>query len=211
MSLCPTCKAQEETYDHLVQCGHPSHAGWKSALRTDLLKYTQETHCHVIMQDILITGIHHWIHHRFPHHWHELITSQSNISWKQHILGRFSTKWTAFHHQHLQQNHFPLSDFNHGPIWLSKIVTIIWTHCHQLWESRNKDKHGRDSDMEKKDSFRAGTEIDGCAVLKTKMLPIRPNKMVLPNMIRRSHSLCLQQQQGWLATYDPMISMTETE
>jgi hypothetical protein len=43
MSLCPTCKAQdEETYGHLLQCGHPtSHVvGWKSALRTDLLKYT---------------------------------------------------------------------------------------------------------------------------------------------------------------------------
>jgi hypothetical protein len=53
MSLCPTCKAQEETYDQLWQCCHPSHVGWKSALlHTDLLKYTQETHCHVIMQDI---------------------------------------------------------------------------------------------------------------------------------------------------------------
>jgi hypothetical protein len=153
MSLCPTCEAQEETYaDHLLQCCHPIHVGWKSAFRTNLLKYTQETHCHVIMQDILITGIHHWIHqlpfptHHFPHHWHELITSQSNIGWKQLLLGRFSTKWTAFHRQHLQQNHLTLSDFNHGPIWLSKIVTIIWTHCHQLWESRNKDKHGHDSD-----------------------------------------------------------------
>jgi hypothetical protein len=82
-----------------MQCGHPSRAGWKSALLTDLLKYTQETHCHVIMQDILITGIHHWIHqlpfptHRFPHYWHKLITSQSNISWKQLLLGRFATMY----------------------------------------------------------------------------------------------------------------------
>jgi hypothetical protein len=159
------------------------------------------------MQDILITGIHHWIHHRFPHHWHELITSQSNISWKQHILGRFSTKWTAFHHQHLQQNHLPLSDFNHGPIWLSKIVTIIWTHCHQLWESRNKDKHGRDSDTKKKDSFRAGTEMDGSAVpIKPRCYPSGQTKWFYPTLedhIAKEPSL--QQQQGWLATYDPMI------
>jgi hypothetical protein len=75
-SLRPTCKAQEETYDHFLQCDHPSLAGWKSALHIDLLKYTQEKHCHVIIQDILITGIHHWIHqlpfptNHFPHHWH---------------------------------------------------------------------------------------------------------------------------------------------
>jgi hypothetical protein len=74
--FCPTCKAQEETYDHLLQCSHPSHVGLKSALRTTLLQYTQETH------------------------------------------------------------------FNHGEIWLSRMITIIWNHCHRLWESRNKDKHG---------------------------------------------------------------------
>jgi hypothetical protein len=52
--------------------------------------------------------------------------------------------------QHLQQNHLTLTDSNHGPIWLSKMVTIIWTHCHHLWESRNKDKHGHDSETQKK-------------------------------------------------------------
>jgi hypothetical protein len=43
-----------------------------------------------------------------------------------------------------------LADFNHGKIWLSKMITIIWTHCHQLWESRNTDKHGHDSEMQQK-------------------------------------------------------------
>jgi hypothetical protein len=150
MSLCPTCNAQEETYDHLFQCSNPSCSGWKSGRCTALLMYTKETHSHTIMQHIPITGIHHWIHHlsfpthRFSHHWHELIPSQSNIGWKQLLLGGFSNKWTAFHCQNLQQNHLTLNDFNHGEIWLSKMITIIWTHCHQLWESRNKDKHGHD-------------------------------------------------------------------
>jgi hypothetical protein len=48
------------------------------ALHTALLKYTKETHCHVIMQDILmITGIHHWIHHQeeLPFRFDFLITT----------------------------------------------------------------------------------------------------------------------------------------
>jgi hypothetical protein len=108
------------------------------------------------MQDILITGIHHWLHqlpfptHCFPHHWQELITSQANIGWKQLLLGRFSTNWTAFHLRHLQQNHLTITDFNHGTIWLSKMITIIWNHCHNLWESRKNDTHGDDSETQKK-------------------------------------------------------------
>jgi hypothetical protein len=43
-----------------------------------------------------------------------------------------------------------------------------------------------------KESFRTGAEMDGCDVpIKTKMLTIRQNKAVLPN-IRRSHSQRIQ-------------------
>jgi hypothetical protein len=216
MSLCPTCEAQEETYDHLLQCGHPSRVvGWKLALRTALLKYTKETHCHIIMQDILITGIHHWIHelpfpsHRFPHqHWQELITSQANIGWKQLLLGRFSTKWMAYHHQHLQQNHLTLTDFNHGEIWLRKMITIIWTHCHQLWESRNTDKHGHDSTTQRKILLeQVQRRMAVMYQLISRCYPADQTKWffypTLEEHIAKEPSL--QQQQGWVTTYEPMI------
>jgi hypothetical protein len=171
------------------------------------------------MQDILITGIHHWIHelpfptHRFPHHWHELITSQSNIGWKQLLLGRFSTKWTAYHRQHLQKNHLTLSDFNHGPIWLSKIVPIIWTHCHQLRESRNKDKHCHDSEMQKKILLQqVPHQRWWMAVMyqfKPRCYPSDQTTWFYPTLddhIAKEPSL--QQQQGWLTSYEPMIQLS---
>jgi hypothetical protein len=158
-----------------------------------------------------LSRIHHWIHqlpfptHQCPHHWQELITSQSNIGWKQLLLGRFSTKWTAFHCQHLQQNYLTLSYFNQGPIWLRKVVTIIWTHYHQLWESRNKDKHN--SEMQEKILLEQVRQwIAVMYQLKSRCYPADQTKWFYPTLedhIAKEPSL--QQQQGWLTTYEPMI------
>jgi ribonuclease HI len=48
---CPTCQEHNETYDHLFQCRHPSRAGWKNQIRATLIKFTDETNCHHLLQD----------------------------------------------------------------------------------------------------------------------------------------------------------------
>jgi hypothetical protein len=34
-------------------------------------------------------------------------------------------------------------------LWLSTLITRIWNHCYALWDSRNKDKHGHDTESER--------------------------------------------------------------
>jgi hypothetical protein len=75
------------------------------------------------MQGIHITGIHHWIHQLpFPTH-------------------QFCHHWQLITSQ---------AKIGRKQLLLGRFSIIIWTHCHQLWESRNKDKHGHDSEMQKK-------------------------------------------------------------
>jgi hypothetical protein len=96
-----------ETYGHLFQCYHPSRVGWKSQLKATLIKFMDETNSHHLLQDILVTRIHNWIHglpfptNQYPPDWQELIDSQSQIGWKQLLLGRFSVKWLEYQAQHL--------------------------------------------------------------------------------------------------------------
>jgi hypothetical protein len=74
---CPTCQEHRETYDHLFQCCHPSRAGWKSQLKATLIKFTDDTNSHHLLQDILVTGINNWINGlpfpttQYPPDWHE--------------------------------------------------------------------------------------------------------------------------------------------
>jgi hypothetical protein len=149
---CPTCQEHRETYNHLFQFCHPSRAGWKSQLKATLIKFTDDTNSHHLLQDILVTGIHNWIHRlpfpmtQYPPDWHELIDSQSQIGWKQLLLGRFSVKWLEYQAQHLRINKIPFTNFDHGIVWLSTLIIKIWNHCYTLWEFRNKDKHGHDTE-----------------------------------------------------------------
>jgi hypothetical protein len=32
---------------------------------------------------------------------------------------------------------------------MSTLIIRIWNHCYTLWESRNKDKHGHDTESER--------------------------------------------------------------
>jgi hypothetical protein len=133
--------------------------GWKTQLKATLIKFTDETNCHHLLQDILVTGIHNWIHglpfptNQYPPDWQELIDSQSQIGWKQLLLGRFSVKWLVEHQaqHHLRINKILFTNFNHGPVWfLSTLIIRIWNHCYMLvWESRNKDKHGHDTETKR--------------------------------------------------------------
>jgi hypothetical protein len=203
---CPTCREHSETYDHLFQCCHPSHAGWKTQLKATLIKFTDETNSHHLLQDILVTGIHNWIHglpfptDQYPPDWQELIESQSQIGWKQLLLGQFSVKWLEYQAQHFRINNITFTNFNHGPLWLSTLIIMIWNHCYALWESRNKDKHGHALLEQVQQRMAVLYE------LKNRCFPSDRSKWFHPalaeHITKEPH---LYQQQAWLETYEPMI------
>jgi hypothetical protein len=158
----------------------------KSQLKAILIKFTADTNSHHLLQNILVTGIHNWINGlpfpmtQYPPDWHELIDSQSQIGWKQLLLGSFSVKWLEYQAQHLRINKIPFTNFNHGVVWLSTLIIKIWNHCYTLWESRNEDKH--------------------------ELPDVDPNwfHSTLEEHITKEPNL--YQQQAWLETYKPMIS-----
>jgi hypothetical protein len=51
--------------------------GWKTQLKATLIKFMDETNSHHLLQDILVTGIHNWIHglpfptNQYPPDWQE--------------------------------------------------------------------------------------------------------------------------------------------
>ena len=213
---CPTCQAHDETFDHFFHCSHSSRQSWKSDMRKELLQYTDKTQTCVALQEILLTGIHSWLYqlpfpdNQFSPQWQELITSQSDIGWKQLLMGRFSNKWTELQYKHLKQQRKPITNTNHGTIWLSSIINIIWTHCHLLWEARNKDKHGHDTEAEKqKIQEQVQRRMTVLYELKSRCFPTDQRKWFHPTLATHvTREPKLKQQQQWLTTYEPMIRRT---
>jgi hypothetical protein len=190
--------------------------GWKTQLKATLIKFTDESNSHHLLQDILVTGIHNWIHglpfptNQYPPDWQELIDSQSQIGWKQLLLGRFSVKWLEYQAQHLRINKIPFTNFNHGPVWLSTLIIRIWNHCYTLWESRNKAKHGHDTETERAALLaQVQQRMAVMYELKNRCFPSDRLKWfhssLEEHITKEPH---LYQQQAWLETYEPMIRRT---
>jgi hypothetical protein len=83
----------------------------------------------------------------YPPMYREMITKQTAAGWNQIFLGRFVKEWIQFQEDSLGtiSNRKPKQS---GAIWLQGIITIIWQHVHQEWETRNKARHGHDAETQ---------------------------------------------------------------
>jgi hypothetical protein len=104
-------------------------------------------------------------------------------------------------------NKKPFTNYNHGPLWLSTLIIRIWNHCYALWESRNKDKHGHDTESERA-ALLAQVKRRMAVVykLKNRCFPSDRVKWFHPTLEEHiTKELHLYQQQAWLEMYEPMI------
>jgi hypothetical protein len=121
--------------------------------------------------------------------------------------GQISVKWLEYQAQHLWINKKPFTNYNHGPLWMSTLIIRIWNHCHTLWESRNKDKHGHDAESERAALLaQVKRQMAVMYKLKNRCFPSDRVKWFHPTLeehiTKEPH---LYQQQAWLETYEPMI------
>jgi hypothetical protein len=149
-SQCPSCSCAIEGFDHAFRCPDPNRRRWRSDLRQASLRHTDRSNTDPALVDLLINGLHHWFQNTpsapVPRHprYETLGEHQSSIDWDQLIFGRWSTLWATHQSSYLQRQKILPTPTNHGTGWTSRIITLIWTHCHNAWLDRNQALHGRD-------------------------------------------------------------------
>jgi hypothetical protein len=96
---------------------------------------------------------------------------------------------------------------NHGTMWSSTLIKLVWKHCHDAWKTRNEDKHGANVASRasaKLENLRS--RIRALYTRKSDCFPSVQNKWFYPDADThfekqpRPHQLS-----KWLATYEPMI------
>ena len=147
-SRCPSCECPEEDFNHVFRC--PERKNWQTPLRQDLRRFFDTSTTNPKLVDLLINGLHHWIHNTASpptapsERYTPLVTSQAEIGWDQLVFGRWSSQWRQLQYDYLQQQRIAPTLQNHGIGWTTKIITIIWTHFHAEWKTRNSALHGFD-------------------------------------------------------------------
>mmetsp|Transcript_5145 Transcript_5145/g.7929 ORF Transcript_5145/g.7929 Transcript_5145/m.7929 type:complete len:230 (-) Transcript_5145:463-1152(-) len=75
----------------------------------------------------------------FPEWYHQLISEQNAIGWRQLFNGRWSTQWSVIQHQHYQQKK---TKNQTGHKWSKQMLLVICYLWGDLWKCRNSTEHG---------------------------------------------------------------------
>jgi hypothetical protein len=147
-SQCPSCSCAIEDFDHAFPCPDPSRRRWRTDLRQALLRRTDRSNTDPALVDLVINGLHHWFQNtpsapvpRFARY-ETLVEHQISIGWDQLIFGRWSTLRATHQSSYLQRQKILPTPTSHGTGWTSRIISLIWTHCHNVWLDRNQALHG---------------------------------------------------------------------
>jgi hypothetical protein len=126
----------------------------------------------------------------------------NNFFWGDSLCNGLSIRHSIF-----ESTRYHSPTINIGPLWLSTLIIWIWNHCHALWESRNKDKHGHDTEQQRVALLaQVQRRMAVMYELKNRCFPSDRLKWFHPTLdehiTKEPH---LYQQQAWLETYEPMI------
>ena len=99
---------------------------------------------------ILLEGVRSWLEDRHFNReglrdlprFHKLIKQQNRIGWHNLIKGRFAKEWQVLHDARARER--GTYDQKITTRWTSCVIDTIWSAFWELWEDRNKDKHGKD-------------------------------------------------------------------
>jgi hypothetical protein len=148
--LCPLCKSPYEEHQHILQCPHPSREAWRTQLIKQISDKCTTLQTDPILTSILTNGLRSWLEVKpfdeggIPFPYQHLLDDQLAIGWYHIFLARMSTQWAKLQTKHLKSNHIDIPGLS-GHAWTKTICTTIMTLWLELWDQRNKDRHGVDS------------------------------------------------------------------
>jgi hypothetical protein len=169
---CPACSSPQESNDHLFQCQDISRQRWRSATTSDIRKRLETNSTNPVLVDIMMAGLDSYFHSKpldysefteFDHPFHprrpyySLMRHQDAIGWSHFLRGKLSHHWTLLQQDFVWRTN-PSMSFDREA-WLRLIIPPIFTACHDLWTTRNEERHGKD-DKTKKSLHAAQVERD---------------------------------------------------
>jgi hypothetical protein len=151
LAKCPSCDHELEDRNHFLRCQERKQ--WQSKMIEDVRAFATSFPTRPALTRVLLDNMKKWLADQpvvatdYPPMYREMITKQTAAGWNQIFLGRFVKEWIQFQEDSLGtiSNRKPKQS---GAIWLQGIITIIWQHVHQEWETRNKARHGHDAETQ---------------------------------------------------------------
>mmetsp|Transcript_5146 Transcript_5146/g.7930 ORF Transcript_5146/g.7930 Transcript_5146/m.7930 type:complete len:235 (-) Transcript_5146:487-1191(-) len=141
----------------------------------------------------------------FPEWYHQLISEQNAIGWRQLFNGRWSTQWSVIQHQHYQQKK---TKNQTGHKWSKQMLLVIWDLWDELWKCRNSTEHGDSiTDQHAITRGRLLQELKDLYADSTNYVP-SDRKFLLQNYQEHAKKSYLSIS-SWLAFYIPILKNSQ--
>jgi hypothetical protein len=176
---CPTCAADHEDDDHVYQCQHITRTQW----RTSILDKIQDKLGPILDPDLMAIiriGLRSYFEdsppdfsERFPQGYsstpyNDVITQQNAIGWDHFIRGKVSKEWQQVQYQYAKR--YGMLKQSEG--CMLGLIKLMANLSFQLWELRNKCRHGHDHASKQQSLYeQAHREIRCLYQLKSLVLP----------------------------------------
>lgn len=208
---CPSCPNLCEDGRHFLQCPRPHRRTWWTDIKKTLLNQPSTTDPQLM--DVLVQLMSDWLDGRttslisYSPQIQILIISQQTIGIHHLFLGRWSNLWQKYQLQYVERQQVTKSNQNHGTLWASSLIRVIWQYCYASWKIRNTDKHGAvaDTKLTIKNEL-AKRRIHALYKLKPLCFPTIRNKWFYATVdIHFQENPKYSQLQSWLSIHEPMI------
>ena len=205
---CPLCRTPREVHQHVLRCLHPDRVKWRATLLESLRKKCYALRTDPILRDILLIGLTAWLaqtpfpHAQFPASYQRLLHEQQQIGWSHIFQGRMTLQWAYTQQDHL--NGLPPIKGHDGHHWTRSIIGEIFKHWNDLWDSRNGDRHGKDTTTKAQVmKTQAHVELDAAYLLRDKVL--HRDRHLFHADIATHRALPTRVVRQWLNTFLPVL------
>ena len=205
---CPLCRTPNEVHQHVLRCLHPDRVKWREKLLESIKKKCYALRTDPTLRDILLIGLTAWLAQtpiqiaQFPPAYHRLLREQQAIGWSHLFQGRMTTQWASAQQDHLQG--LPPIKGHDGHHWTRTIIGEIFLHWNLLWDSRNGDRHGKDTGTKAIAlKNQAHVELDAAYLLREKVL--HRDRHLFHDDITTHRALPTRVIRQWLNTFLPVL------
>ena len=198
---CIHCGSLDD-HDHFLQCTHTS----IHTIRTKFLQHLStflRTHTTHSISTLIISSLEQWLHissHTPPSSepLRTVFTAQSAIGWNLFLRGY----------------HTPLWDLLPCPnsTWRTKMLTLIYTDLHQLWQAHNDLYHASTLKRWEQDKHRRlAATITFLHTLKPKALARDRDDLFIPDFMSELPTYTSAYMESWIRQYEPAIRASVQE
>ena len=149
---CPLCQ-EPETHEHIFRCTHHTRTKWRRTMIKTIHNTFQRLHTKSSRSDTFCTATKEWLDTGVvdltkytPTHQDALVLTQARIGWRHIFLGLISQGW-----EQLQGHTTTRQGISRPPyLWAAAVVETLLRQSIALWEQRNKDVHGHDTQQQQR-------------------------------------------------------------